>query len=255
MSVLDNCLKGQVAVITGSSTGIGRAIALRLAQSGADILLHCNRSLEQGEAVKEEIEQLGRETILVQADLRDKSQQRSLVLSAFEKFENINIWVNNAGADILTSDHSKLEFDEKLDLLLKVDLKATMNLSRDVGSRMLQQESGTIINMGWDQANVGMEGESGQIFGTVKAAIMAFSKSLALSLSPHVRVNCLAPGWIRTSWGENAPLYWQQRVISETPLARWGTPEDVAEAALYLSSSMSQYVTGQVLFINGGAVR
>jgi 3-oxoacyl-[acyl-carrier protein] reductase len=112
-----------------------------------------------------------------------------------------------------------------------------------------------ILNMGWDQADTGMEGDSGQLFGATKAAVMAFTKSLALSLAPQVRVNCLAPGWIRTAWGEHASAKWQERVRRETPLGRWGTPEDVARVARWLVSPHASYITGQIVRINGGAVR
>ena len=114
---------------------------------------------------------------------------------------------------------------------------------------------GVILNMGWDQAETGMEGDSGELFTAVKSAVMAFSRSLALSLAPAVRVNCLAPGWIRTAWGETASARWQTRVLGETPLARWGTPQDVAAAARWLVSPAAAFVTGQVLRVNGGAVR
>ncbi len=109
--------------------------------------------------------------------------------------------------------------------------------------------------MGWDQADTGMEGDSGELFAASKGAIVAFSKSLALSLAPTVRVNCLAPGWVRTAWGEGASERWQERVRRETPLRRWGRPEDVAAAARWLVSPAADYLTGQVLRINGGAVR
>src|SRR6266851_5806379 len=109
--------------------------------------------------------------------------------------------------------------------------------------------------MGWDQAETGMEGDSGQLFSAAKAAVTAFSKSFAVTLAPKVRVNCIAPGWIRTSWGENASQPWQERVLHETPLRRWGTPEDVARAVRWLVSPAAAYVTGQVIRVNGGAIR
>jgi 3-oxoacyl-[acyl-carrier protein] reductase len=130
-----------------------------------------------------------------------------------------------------------------------------MILARDIGRRMKARGRGVILNMGWDQAETGMEGDSGQLFGATKAAVMAFTKSLALSLAPEVRVNCLAPGWIRTAWGDQASAKWQERVRRETPLGRWGTPHDVARAARWLASPKAGFITGQVVRINGGAVR
>jgi NAD(P)-dependent dehydrogenase (short-subunit alcohol dehydrogenase family) len=114
---------------------------------------------------------------------------------------------------------------------------------------------GVIINMGWDQAETGMAGDSGQLFAAAKGAVMAFTKSLALDLAPEVRVNCLAPGWIKTAWGEAASQTWQDRAVRETPLGRWGTPEDVAKVARWLASPAAAFLTGQIVRVNGGAVR
>ena len=120
---------------------------------------------------------------------------------------------------------------------------------------MKAQGGGSIVTMGWDQAETGMEGDSGELFAATKGAIMAFTRSLALSLAPTVRVNALAPGWIKTAWGETASAAWQERVLRETPLARWGTPEDVARAARFLVGPGAAFLTGQVVRVNGGAVR
>jgi 3-oxoacyl-[acyl-carrier protein] reductase len=130
-----------------------------------------------------------------------------------------------------------------------------MLLARLAGERMKRQGRGVILTMGWDQAETGMEGDSGQLFGACKAAVMAFTKSLALELAPPVRVNCLAPGWIRTAWGAGASDAWQTRALRETPLARWGTPEDVAQTARWLVSPAAQFITGQIVRIDGGAIR
>jgi 3-oxoacyl-[acyl-carrier protein] reductase len=135
-----------------------------------------------------------------------------------------------------------------------VDVRATISRARAAGERMLER-GGVILNMGWDQAETGMEGDSGQLFAAAKGAIMAFTKSLAVSLAPRVRVNCLAPGWIRTAWGEKASATWQERAVRETPLGRWGTSEDVARAVRWLVSPAAQFLTGQIVRVNGGAVR
>jgi 2-amino-4-hydroxy-6-hydroxymethyldihydropteridine diphosphokinase len=248
-------LTGLRAVVTGSTSGIGRATALALAAGGADVLIHGRRSRQSAEEVAALARAQGVRTAIVLADLREESECRRLVEDAWRTWGGVEVWVNNAGADTLTGDAGRWPFERKLRELLAVDLTATVLLSRDVGIRMKSQGEGLIINIGWDQADTGMEGDSGQLFGATKAAVMAFSKSLALSLAPAVRVNCLAPGWIRTSWGEGASSVWQQRVLRETPLGRWGTPDDVAAAARWLASPAANYVTGQVIRINGGAVR
>ena len=161
----------------------------------------------------------------------------------------------NAGADTLTGEAGKWSFEKKLDELIAVDLKSTMRLSRAVGAKMKARGRGVILTVGWDQAETGMEGDSGQLFAAVKGAVTCFTRSLALSLAPEVRVNCLAPGWVRTAWGETASADWQDRVRRETPLGVWGLPEDVAAAACWLASPAAAFITGQTVRVNGGAVR
>jgi 3-oxoacyl-[acyl-carrier protein] reductase len=241
-------LTGLRAVVTGSTSGIGRAVALALAAGGADVIVHGRRSRESAEAVATGVRANGVRGAVILADLRDERECHRLVNEAWQAWGGVEVWINNAGADTLTGEAACWPFERKLQELLAVDVTATMLLSREVGE-------GVILNVGWDQADTGMEGDSGQLFGAAKAAVMAFSKSLALSLAPEVRINCLAPGWIRTAWGEGASGTWQERVLRETPLRRWGTPEDVAAAARWLASPEAAYITGQVIRINGGAVR
>jgi 3-oxoacyl-[acyl-carrier protein] reductase len=247
-------LEGLRALITGSTSGIGRAIALELAAAGAEIIIH-GRDQEGAEVVVAEVNALDVAVEYILADLAAPEECRRLVETAWESWGPLDIWVNNAGADTLTGEAADWPFLRKLQELLDVDVVATMLMARDVGRRMKNGPGGVILNMGWDQADTGMEGDSGQLFAATKAAVMAFSKCLALSLAPEVRVNCLAPGWIRTAWGGQASSRWQERVVHETPLGRWGTPEDVAAAVRWLASPAAAFVTGQVLRVNGGAVR
>jgi 3-oxoacyl-[acyl-carrier protein] reductase len=165
------------------------------------------------------------------------------------------VWVNNAGADVLTGDAAAWEWEHKLDVLLAVDLKGTIACSYAIGEVMRNQEGGgAIVNMSWDHATRGMAGENPQLFAAVKAGVLAFSKSLARSLAPNVRVNVLCPGWIETSFGEQADPEFRRSVAEGTPLGRWGRPQDVAEAALYLASPGAAFVTGQAINVNGGVV-
>jgi 3-oxoacyl-[acyl-carrier protein] reductase len=244
-------LNGLRTLVTGSTRGIGQAIALALAQAGADVIVH-GRS-DTAEAV-DAITKLGHRSTGLQADLRNLAACDRLVDEAWEKFGGIDVWVNNAGADILTGDAAHWAFGKKLEVLFEVDVRATIHLSRAVGERMLAS-GGSIINIGWDQADTGMAGDTGQLFAVSKGAVMAFSKSLAVTLAPKVRVNCIAPGWIKTAWGETASAVWQERVKRDTPLQRWGTPEDVAAAAVWLASPAASFITGQVIRVNGGVVR
>jgi 3-oxoacyl-[acyl-carrier protein] reductase len=229
-------LRGSRAAVLGSTSGIGRAVALALADAGADVIVHGRTSRDQ-------------------ADLADRAAGDRLVADAWSLWGGLDAWLHIAGADTLTGAAAKLPFDAKLDLLWSVDVTATIRLCRAVGRLMALQGSGAIVTMGWDQAETGMEGDSGELFAASKGAIMSFTRSLALSLAPAVRVNALAPGWIKTAWGDGASSVWQDRVLKETPLARWGTPEDVAQVARFLVSPAAGFLTGQVIRVNGGSVR
>jgi 2-amino-4-hydroxy-6-hydroxymethyldihydropteridine diphosphokinase len=247
-------LKGLRALVTGSTSGIGRAIVLELAAAGADVIVH-GRDQAAAEKVVAELDELDVASEYILGDLSDPEECRRLADTAWDAWGPIDAWVNNAGADTLTGEAADWSFLRKLQELLDVDVVATMLLARDVGRRMRDGAGGVILNMGWDQADTGMEGDSAQLFAASKGAVMAFTKCLALALAPEVRVNCLAPGWIRTAWGDQASEHWQERVRHETPLGRWGKPEDVAAAARWLASPAAAFITGQVIRVNGGAVR
>lgn len=187
------------------------------------------------------------------ADLATDEGRASLIDTAWSWQSRVDLWVNNAGADVLTGDSARWSFHQKLELLWQVDVQGTIHLSREVGQRMKALPTGgVILNIGWDQAEQGMGGESGEMFGAVKGAVTAFSRSLAQSLAPRVRVNTIAPGWIRTQWGEGASEYWQERAVRQALRGRWGTPEDVAAAAVFLASPAADFITGQVIKVNGG---
>lgn len=248
-------LSGLRAVVTGSSSGIGRAIARELARGGADLILHCRQTIRQAEQLAGEIQQLGRQAKLCTADLADEAGLGDFVEHVWECYGGVEVWINNAGVDLLTGEAAGFDYTTKLQCLLDVDVRSTILLSRLAGGRMRDAGRGVILNIGWDQASIGMEGDSGELFTAAKSAVMGFSRSLALSLAPTVRVNCIAPGWIKTAWGEQASPEWQRRVLRETPLERWGTPSDVARAARFLVSPDAEFVTGQVINVNGGRVR
>jgi 2-amino-4-hydroxy-6-hydroxymethyldihydropteridine diphosphokinase len=247
-------LRGRRALVTGSTGGIGRAIALELAAAGADVLVH-GRRIEAAHEVARTIRETGARSEAVIADLRDQEQRVQVIEAARTTWGGVDLLVNNAGADTLTGPPARWSFEKKLDELLAVDVIAAIHLSRSIGALMKQRATGVIVNVGWDQAETGMEGDSGQLFAVAKGAIMAFTRSLALALAPEVRVNCIAPGWIQTAWGESASARWSERVHRETPLARWGKPEDVARVARWLASPAAAFLTGQVIRVNGGAVR
>jgi 3-oxoacyl-[acyl-carrier protein] reductase len=245
-------LGGQTALVTGASGGIGRAIALTLAKAGSDVVVHGCRNRAALESLATEISALGREVLLLNADLADPAAIERLASSAWQWRGSLDLLVNNAGADVLTGGVAKLSFEKKLALLWQVDVLGCVTLSRLLGPKMRERGSGSIINIGWDQAERGMAGDAGEMFGTIKGAVMAFTRSLAQTLAPQVRVNCLALGWIRTAWGEQSSDYWQQRAKQESLRERWGAPEDVAAAVRFLASPSADFITGQTIEVNGG---
>ncbi len=248
-------LKSKVAVVTGSSRGIGRAIALELAKQGAHVIVwgsgeHSETNIA---GVMDELAQLDVERHSVLADLNDLDATTRVIQQCWEWKNGVDIWVNNAGVDVLTGENATLDFFTKLDRLWHVDVVGAMHCSRLIGKRMQAVGHGTIINIGWDQAWQGMEGDSGEMFSAIKGAVMAFTKSLAKSLAPDVRVNCVAPGWIKTAWGEeDASEYWHRRATGESLRDRWGTPDDIAKAVCFLASSDADFINGQVIPVNGG---
>ncbi len=236
--------------MTGASSGIGRAIAEAYAAAGADVLLTHRDSPERAREVADAIGARVR-----QADLSTRDACERLVAEAREELGWVDVWVNNAGADVLTGEAAEWGWERKLDLLLAVDLKGTIACSYAIAEVMREQEGGgAIVNMSWDQATAGMAGENPQLFSAVKGGVLAFSKSLARARAPEVRVNVLCPGWIETAFGEQADPEFRRAVADSTPLGRWGRPQDVAGAALYLASPEAAFVTGQAINVNGGVV-
>jgi 3-oxoacyl-[acyl-carrier protein] reductase len=229
--------------VTGASSGIGRAIAETYVSEGAAVLITHRDSAERAREVAG--------ATVLQADLATRDACERLVAEAHAALGGIDVWVNNAGADVLTGEAASWEWERKLDLLLAVDLKGTIACSYAVAEVMPR---GTIINMSWDHVVSGMAGENPQLFSAVKGGVLSFSKSLARALAPDVRVNVLCPGWIETAFGEQTDREFHRSVADDTPLGRWGRPEDVAGAALYLASPEAAFVTGQAINVNGGVV-
>ena len=202
-----------------------------------------------------EIRELSGRALAVQADIADPDAVAGLIDTAVAEFGRIDIWVNNAGADILTGSGARLTDRQKLSMLTDVDLKGTIQCCWAAADVMQRQGGGVIINTSWDQAVHGYRGTNPQMFSAVKAGIQAFSKSLAKTVAPSVRVNVLAPGWIATAFATEVMEqdYYAER-LAEIPLQRFGTPEDVAAAAVFLASDDSAYMTGAVLNVGGGVV-
>jgi 3-oxoacyl-[acyl-carrier protein] reductase len=244
-------LAGLRTVVTGASSGIGRAIAIAFARAGARVGIGFWRSAEAARALADQLGD-GKHPLL-QADLGTLDGCTAIVRDAFAALEHVDVWVNNAGADVLTGEARSWSDERKLDVLIDVDLKATIRCSRLVAGRM--RPGGCIINIGWDHATVdGMAGDNPELFAAVKGGVLGFSKSFARSVAPNVRVNVLCPGWVETAYGAGADQAFYDKVANATPLGRWGRPEDIAGAAVWLASPAAAFVTGQAVNVNGGTV-
>ncbi|GFP42744.1 3-oxoacyl-[acyl-carrier protein] reductase [Candidatus Hakubella thermalkaliphila] len=242
-------LKEQVALVTGGSRGIGRRIALTLAQAGAHVAINfvSNRSL--AEEVVEQIRSLGRQSLCVQADVKVEEQVSQMVEEVSRELGKINILVNNAGVtrDNLIMRMSREEWQEVVD----VNLTGAFLCSRAVVRDMVKQRSGAIINI---SSVVGLRGNPGQSnYCSAKAGLIGLTKSLARELaSRNIRVNAVAPGYILTDMTERLSEELKSRILDYIPLGSFGDPQDVADAVLFLASPMARYITGQIILVDGG---
>ncbi|MFW6030190.1 MAG: 3-oxoacyl-[acyl-carrier-protein] reductase [Halanaerobiales bacterium] len=244
-------LANKVAVVTGSSRGIGKAIALKLAENGANIVLNYNSdsSKKYIEENLKKIENLGSEVIAVQADVSKIAEAKKLINKTVDKFSKIDILVNNAG---ITKDNLLLRMKEKeWDKVMDVNLKGVFNCTKSTIRHMMKAKQGKIINL---TSVVALKGNAGQInYSASKAGVIGFTKSLARELaSRNITANAIAPGFIKTDMTDELSDKAKEELKKEIPLSRLGKGEDVAELVSFLASDKANYITGQVINVDGG---
>ena len=242
-------LEGKVALVTGASRGIGRAIALQLAAEGAKVAINFAGNTAKAEEVKAEIESNGGEALLVQADVSNAESVEEMVNKVTEKFGKIDILVNNAG---ITRDGLLMRMkDSDFDEVINTNLKGVFNCTKTVSKLMIKQRSGRIVNMA---SIVAITGNAGQTnYAAAKAGIIGFSKSAAKEFASRgITVNVVAPGFIETDMTAVLPEKVKEAMLKEIPLGRIGEPVDIANAVKFLVSDQASYITGQVIRVDGG---
>ena len=244
-------LEGKIAVVTGASRGIGKAIACKFASLGATVIINYNHSAVKAEEVKSQIEAAGGCVEVMQCNVSDYVACEVFFKEIIKKFGKIDILVNNAG---ITKDGLMMKMSEEdFDQVIKVNLKGTFNCIRFVSRQMLKQRQGRIINM---SSVVGVAGNAGQVnYSAAKAGVIGITKSMARELaSRNVNVNAIAPGFIETDMTGALSEKVKEQAVSQIPLGRFGKAEEVAELAGFLAGDKSNYITGQVFHIDGGMV-
>ncbi|MDO5597068.1 MAG: 3-oxoacyl-[acyl-carrier-protein] reductase [Acidaminococcus sp.] len=244
-------LVGKVALVTGGSRGIGRAVALKLAENGADVAINYAGNTAAAEEVKAAIEKMGRKAMLVQGSVADTDGVQALVNQVVKELGRLDILINNAG---ITRDGLLMRMKEAdWDAVLETNLKGVFNCSKAVMRTMMKQKSGRIVNMA---SVVGEMGNAGQAnYAAAKAGVIGFTKSLAKEVASRgITVNAVAPGFIATDMTKVLTDDQKAEMARSIPLGRAGQPEDVANAVLFLVSDEAAYITGQVLNVDGGMV-
>ncbi|MEW9667598.1 3-oxoacyl-[acyl-carrier-protein] reductase [Ammoniphilus sp. 3BR4] len=242
-------VQNKVAVVTGASRGIGRSIALALAESGADVVVNYAGSEQAAREVASEIEKLGRKALVVQADVADSEQVAQLIQQTIEAFGRVDVLVNNAG---ITRDNLLMRMkDDEWDDVIATNLKGVYNCIKAVTRPMMKQRSGRIINISSVVAALGNAGQANYV--AAKAGVIGLTKSVARELASRgITVNAVAPGFIETDMTAKLSEEIQSGLMNQIPLGRLGKPEDIAQMVRFLASDQSSYITGQTFHVDGG---
>lgn len=243
-------LTNKVALVTGAGRGIGAAIALVLAEYGCDVVVNDIAPLDRAEQVVRDIEQLGRKALAIEADVADYDQVKRMIEQTLAKFGRLDVLVNNAGIIRrgTLADHSPAEWEH----VLKVNLWGPFNCLKEVVPVMIKQGTGKIINISSIAGKVG-DLASAPSYGASKGALNAFTKAMARELAPHgITVNAIAPHAIETEMSQEWPAVKRKQIIASIPLGRLGTPREVAETAAFLASDGANFITGEIIDVNGG---
>lgn len=244
-------LKGKNIIVTGATRGIGREIALTLAQNGANIAMNYRNLNSEVEDLINEIKSFGVDALAIKCDVSIIEEVDNFVKEVKSHYNTIDVLVNNAG---ITKDGLIIRMkEEDFDDVLDVNLKGTFNTTKSVSSIMVRQKYGKIINI---SSVVGIAGNAGQCnYAASKAGVIGFSKSVARELaSRNINVNVVAPGYINTDMTKNLPDKVKEEIIKSIPMKKIGDPKEVANLVLFLSSNLSDYITGQVINVDGGMV-
>jgi 3-oxoacyl-[acyl-carrier protein] reductase len=246
----EKALDGKVAIVTGSSRGIGRAVAERYAAEGARVVVNWVRGEHEAEAVVDAIKARGGDATSIQGDVSRSGDVREMVRASMDRFGRVDILVNNAGVMVSKSvlDTTEDDWDRTID----VNLKGAYLCSKEVVPIMLEQKAGRIINM---SSNSGLYHPSAMRFTEYvvsKAGMNGLTKAMALALGPYITVNAICPGWIKTEMVEGTDPEVEKRILAETALGRWGTPDEIAGAAVFLASKDADFITGELLIVAGG---
>jgi len=246
-------LSDKVAIVTGSSRGIGRAIALTLARDGANVVVNARVNIDRAREVARKIESMGRRTLVVLADVSKKDDVDNMVKRTLDEFGKIDILVNNAGVVGPTVPIQELK-EEDWDRIINVDLKGTFLCCKSVIPHMISRRSGKIVNISWI---AGKEGNANMTaYCAAKAGIIGFTKALAEEVAQYgIRVNCVCPALIETELAKRMDKKQVEYLKSKIPLGRLGKPEEVAELVKFLVSDVSDFITGQAFNITGGRAK